>query len=475
MTSPTQMHALSTTALTPVAEAPVQTVEASQQNEAAKRGWFKNLRTNAIHALPAPMVNHSSNWLGFTHVLTEIAMMQASAAKSGGLFSKDAKLHEYPKILGERIWNDNFIGSMPKTKPADLFKDGHGPVGAVKNYFNGEKAAEREYARYGSAKGSLGNRWQARSTLFGLGVWTLSTVIPDKKENPEEVERMAVIQQESPIKYVGERLKQAVWMPGWSDHKRQMIGLGVTLSGICSGMGGWRRRSAAEDLAKLGKLSKDFHFPQVYRFEWSYFTQSLFTLGSGLALLFSLDDERGYSRMGLGMMGRLAFLPITIADKYGHTFNSKTWRIDKTKPEDGRGWYLGSTISFQLENMAQALIGGAEKNPDGTIVDHASIRKEAKLKAQIKVNARKLGEPITDEEAELRLKKIHDAHPVQHLQEGSSLVSDVPDTKVSAITAGKALPAPTNDNELLANDNERTHASQEMQRRAEMPAAALTV
>lgn len=429
-------------------------------------------RNKAITVTPNLIVNNSSNILGATHVATEVMMLKASAAKDltgkTEFIRKNPQLHHYVTDPIKNVWKGSIQGSKPGHKFSEVFKDGI--FKGFKNYLtNGAAAADYEYgvrraniveeitgmspearktftdklhedylkhrdgavakatdalAKKPQSKNlkkilelaeaeakqplptgdalhsaaidhrvrskSLPNRWQMRSTLFGLAVWTLSTFIPDKKEDSNEVEHMAELMQTNPLKYVGERLRQAVWVPEWREHKRQMIGLGVTLSGICSMLGAWRLR---------GSIPVDGR--AIYSLDKSYLAQSVFTFGSGSALLLSLDDERGFSRFGMGMIGRLLFLPTTLGKKYGI--------IGDAGPEHGRHWYAGATLSFQAENMAQGLIGGAEKNPDGSIIDHAAIRNEAKLKATIKVAAKKAGEPITDEEIEARIKKIQNA------------------------------------------------------------------
>lgn len=395
--------------------ASVSSPAAAKESDEKVLGGVRNkadgLRQWAIQATPGFIVNNSSNILGAMHVGTEVMMLKASSAssvkaaatKKGNIFSEGGKLI-YDTFKG------SLVGSKPQHKFSDVTKDG--VFKGIKNYLTDTKAAaEYEYnhvknSGVANADYKPGNRWQNRSTLFGLVVWTLSAFIPDKKEDPEEVERMTELQQKSILGYAGERVKQGLWAPDWGTHKRQMIGLGVTLSGVCSMLGAWRRRDPVAAAEVLNGMK------YTYKLDKSYLMQSGFTLGSGMALLFSIDDERGFSRFGLGMMGRLMFLPATIAGKYGWEKEKGALRWNKVhEGEPGRGLYTASTASFQLENMAQGLIGGAEKNDDGTIVDHASIRKEAKIKATIKETARKTGEPITDEEIEARMKRIQNAKP----------------------------------------------------------------
>lgn len=356
-------------------------------------GW----RKAAITAMPGFLVNYSSNILGASHIATEVAMFKASNAKNDSfkLVKDRSNPLSYIKDPLVQTMEGTLAGAKFHTKTRDVFLADPKKtwVGNAVDYLtNIDKANAREYARAEAAgvnKATAAihaNRWQTRSTLAGIIVWTLSTFIPDKKEDPAEVERMAELQQRSPLGYVAERLRQAVWIPEWPQHKRQMIGLGVMASGLCSFLGAWRVRKQV--------------VPNVYSYmrDNSYLMTSLFTFGSAASLTFSLDDERGFSRFGMGMMGRLLFLPKSISNRYANN-------------DPGKNWYAGATASFQLENMAQSLIGGAEKNPDGTIIDHAAVRQDAKLKAKVKSAARTLGEPITEDELNQRVDKLKHMRP----------------------------------------------------------------
>lgn len=368
-------------------------------------GKIKQWRRHAIGATPSFVVNNSSNILGASHVLTEVAMFKASMAKNENFHLVKDKSNpiSYIKDPITQTWAGTLENARSYTKLSEIFKGdpNKGFFGNAMRYVTDTHAADaRENARQLEAKALIakhganapkwtkspavfGNRWQTRSTLAGLIVWTLSVIIPDGKEDPEEVERMAELEQTNMFKYIGERVRQAVWVPEWREHKRQMIGLGVMASGVFSLLGSWRVRKVVDGVTH-------------YNRDTSYLATSLFTLGSGTALTFSLDDERGFARFGMGMMGRLLFLPKSIMNR----FENK---------DPGRYWYAGATASFQAENMAQSLIGGAEKNADGSIIDHAAIRQEAKMKAAIKVAAKKAGEPVTDEEIEARIKRAREA------------------------------------------------------------------
>ncbi|MFN7612820.1 MAG: hypothetical protein ACK5QI_05555, partial [Alphaproteobacteria bacterium] len=227
-----------------------------------------------------------------------------------------------------------------------------------------ERALQRA-ARVGEVlvdnKISLPNRWQARSTFSGLMGWGLNMVMPDNKDTPEEVERMAELAEKSPASYVAERFRQAVWIPEWPQHKRQMTGLAVMISGICSTLGAWRNRS------EVGfRGSKIFE----YKFNPGYLMTALATFAASMPLLFRLDNDRGYANYGEIHLLRCFFLPPSIWKKY-------------KEREPGVNWYTSGVSTFQLQNATAALIGGAEKRPDGTVVDHKAIREEAKRKAHL--------------------------------------------------------------------------------------------
>ena len=344
-------------------------------------GLFSTARHNSINATPGIILNNSTNLLGFSHVLTEMAMLKASSAetapdgkKVAAAFVKDAKGPIDWTIKAFRnLFVQTWQGSMAQDGSfKELIRDPK-PISRIYNHlFDYDAATEREVARQtkkaelggkilGRHEVKMGNSWQTRSTLFGLGVWSLSAVIPDKKEDPKEVERMATLQQNNPLGYMGERLKQAVWFPEWGSHKRQMIGLGIMGSGVMSTLGAWRRRE--EFVLESGQKALR------YRFDRSYLITSAFTFLASLPLLFASDDQKGFAGFGTLMMGRLFAIPSSIKSQF------------KNK-EPGAIWYTGATASFQAENLAQALVGGAEKRPDGTVIDLSEIEKKAKEKAK---------------------------------------------------------------------------------------------
>jgi hypothetical protein len=68
--------------------------------------------------------------------------------------------------------------------------------------------------------------------------------------------------------------------------------------------------------------------------------------------------------------------------------------------EPGLNWYLGGIGAFQTTNLIAAMIGGAEKRPDGTVVDQKAMVREAREKALVaKAERKEHGHGILREEA----------------------------------------------------------------------------
>lgn len=316
------------------------------------KGW----RRKAIEITPSFIVNNSSNVLGAAHVGTEMMMFKSAMPKGTTLGNHASNPVSWTMNALKTVYTETFHAARSDNLK-DLFK---GNVG--KNLWTRitdmEAAADRYRARP-EFKGKLGNPWQFRTTGVGLVTWSLSALIPEQKESDEEIERMAIKSKTNPIGYAGERFGQALWVPEWHKHKRQMIGLGMLASGVASAIGAWRGRGDGG---------------AFYTFNKSYLMTSLITFASGFPLMFATDEQRAYGNFGHIMLGRIPFLGFSIKDKY-------------TRGDPGAHMYTASSVSFQVENLMQTLIGGAEKQvlPDGTvqIVDHEAIREEARKKAHL--------------------------------------------------------------------------------------------
>jgi hypothetical protein len=363
------------------------TAEAPQESSGVFSGfknWLNRTRKSAIEVTPSYIVNNSSNILGASHVATEMLMF-----KSG---LKGSKLIDNPENP------INWIVQPAKKISADIFKNSKTRDFSIKELFQGNPVknfkhlmfdthaaslrelelqtnANRELLAAGkqAAKISLGNPWQTRTTGTGLVIWTLSTVIPERKESDEEIERMAKLRTLHPLGYVGERLKQAVWVPEWSSHKREMLGLGYLGIGTFSMLGAWRNRgelnpALVKDMELIGK-----GLTQGYKFNLPYFCTGVVSFVAGLPLLFALDERAAYSAYGSMVVARVPLLPASIGTKIA-------------KKEEGWLYYLIGKVTFQIEDMLFSLIGGATKRvrPDGTIeiVDHSELKKKSIAEAK---------------------------------------------------------------------------------------------
>ncbi len=369
------------------------------------------LRYNSIRALPAFVVNNSSNLLGAAHVYTEGIMFKASIKSSvkdgklvpGKLVENASNPVDYLIKAIYRIYNDAIHGAFKTRGGRVNIMDGNPAVNIFKFLTDTKAATEREIAvqQVAPEMVRLGNPWQMRSTLSGLIGWTISTILPEKKESDTEIERMEIMRKTNPVGYIGTRLGQGLWLPGWISHKRQAIGIGQLTSGVFSTLGAWRNRTEPTAIEiKGGKLPR-------YVFSLPYLCTGICNLLAGAALTFAPDEQSGYSQYGGWVMAMTAFLPLSIREKF-------------QRNEGGAAWYTAGKLSFQAEAWGQGLFGGAEKKPDGTIVDHDAIRKEADAKA-------------LEIRRERKLAKYHGR--------------DVPQTKIEEVSQRETLAAPAEQKE----------------------------
>lgn len=324
-------------------------------------------RRATITALPAFLVNYSSNILGAFHVWTEGIMFKASL-KGSKLVDKASNPIDYVIKAGSRIYKEAFEGILKKTNPearVDIF-DGN-PVKNVWNFVTDTKAAtNREILaqHVHPTKVQLGNPWQTRSTFSGLTGWTMAMLVPEGKESDDELMRMEIMRRTNPVGYAATRVGQAFNPLQWTTHKREMTGVWQMAAGVFSMLGAWRNRTKpnAAEMA-LGKLPE-------YVFNKAYFGTGVCSLFAGSALTFAPDDSAAAVGYGNSVTAMSVFLPFSLGDKF------------KNK-EPGVWWYTGGKVSFQLKAWMQELFGGAEKKPDGTIVDHDEIRREAAKRAHL--------------------------------------------------------------------------------------------
>ena len=339
--------------------------------------WTAGVRKKAIQVTPSFIVNGSSNLLGALQLVGEVMMFKASAKEPlVSNWSDPRSIAEAPvkivkEIFGGATRSDLKVGELLKGNPA-------------KNIYHRithlEDATAREVTGQIKADPTksvhtirLPNRWQTRSTALGIVGWGLNMLIPEKKEKDEDVQKMAEMSAKNPVAYGLECVRRAVWLPDWGANKRYMTGLFVMGSGMCSTLGAWRNRE---------KLASGL---QHYRFNPSYMMTGLLTLAGGIGTLLAVDNARGYGAFGSTLMLRTAFLPTSIYKK----FQIK---------EDGRHWYTSAVATFQTQNALAVLFGGAEKRPDGTIIDHKTAVKEGKKEGreERKHRAMKAAEPVDE-------------------------------------------------------------------------------
>lgn len=363
--------------------------------------WASASRYHTIRALPAFVVNNSSNFIGAAHVYTEGIMFKASL-KGGKLVDHASNPIDYVIKASSRIYGEAFTSA---------FKHGGGHVNVMKgnpvkniyDFVTDTKAAtQREILAQNvhPSKVSLGNPWQTRATIGNLIGWTFAAIVPERKESDAELERMEIMRRNNLPGYIGTRLVQVVWVPDWMTHKRQVIGIGQTFAGVCSMLGAWRNRTKPNHVEMAaGKLPS-------YVFNLPYFFTGVCSFLAGNALIFAPDNEKAYGQYGNWVMGMTAFLPFSLGEKF-------------RQKEPGTAWYTVGKVSFQLQAWAQSLFGGAEVK-NGVIIDHDAIRREAAGKAA----------EIRAEKQHRKLLNHHDAETPTH---------DSPNTKVSTAMSHSML------------------------------------
>ena len=374
------------------------------------RNRMKGYRHSAITALPAFMVNNASNTIAVTQLAAEMAMFKANGTDfmSPRVSGEATKLHHYVTRPPMNIWRSVADKAGFNVKANDLIRPSY-YKDLAKSYIDLGVATKLE-APHGER---LINRWQARSTFTGVLTMAITAIIPDTKDDLEEVEKSAVQLKTNPVVYAAKRVGQAICFPvevvkytgqlvgskfgmappladGAGVHKRQFAGLGLFLTGMFSFLSGFRN---------VGMLDKNLG--QYVVGNTKYVRNTAHAVGGGITavagatLLMALDNDQGWSRYGAMQWARMIFLPKSIFNRY--------------KTDDPRAhWYLAGQVGLQSSNTVSFLIGGAEKLPDGTIVDHEAIRQEAKLKAKIAVGAKREGNPLTPEEIDRRADDIRD-------------------------------------------------------------------
>lgn len=331
------------------------------------------VRGKFLQVMPAPIVNHSPNICGAVQLAGEVLMVRANGthlvrpkqgqpAQGNQPALGPRQLHHFATDPVKNVLHSVFTNATygkgggfrrfwdNKLNP-DFYKKG------LRQIVDTKAATEAEYAA-GTPKNRFVNRWAARSTFSGLVFMTLTALLPEKKEEKVEEERMVKLYSEHPLKYVGERLWQAVNVAEYGEHKRQYLGLGLLISGMCSLLSGFR------NFYKNPLGNHEYYFNGFHSFGGAV------TAFAGAQLIFSLNNEAAWEKAGASMWLRLPIAGMAITKRI--RAKDETWT-----------YYTGGQACFQAMNTLSFLMGGAEKREDGTIVDTKQETKELREKYRI--------------------------------------------------------------------------------------------
>lgn len=340
---------------------------------------LQKARVDSITTLPSFVVNNSSNFIGATQLIGEVLYYKSNNLP---LYKEGWKATNKLGPLGyvvhpiQNMYGQTFSGiwhSIVDTKgkvllPAAWWK-------GIKNLPDLKGAAYRD--SNGFTK-KLSNTFGARAGLSGASAMVVALLLPDHNETQEEIDHYTQMQQQSPVRYYGTRIYQAVNPLEWGKHKRQFSGLGMTSAGVFSFLSGWRQPTFTNNAIKVDgrsvfsdNMAKAATQQQKYTRNFPHMIGGLITAFAGLQLMMSVDSQSAWTNYGKTQFLRLTILPFSIANR----FANKTI---------GALHYLGAQTMFQTKNLVAAVIGGAEKKPDGTIVDYKAMREEAKQKVKAK-------------------------------------------------------------------------------------------
>lgn len=336
-------------------------VKTPQPETPQPAGPIARLRNFLIRALPAVLVNHTSNLFGGLQLGAEVLM-----AKSGNVTliedSRKGNPLNYLIDPPRNIITSSLKSGGLNFKPKDLLRASY-YKDSIHGFLNLEHASKID-SLGGTLK--LTNRWTARASLLGIIGMTVAVLFPDEKDSQQETEENVKQSRIHPLAYAKKRLHEALDPREWVQHKRSFTGLMLAGSGVFSFLSGFRQIE--------GKVIGQ----QIYRHNnWHKFGGAVL-IASGAQLALSVDNQQGWSRWGATNMLRLISLPLSISGRFKPGVTGKL--------EQGRWWYIVAQVMFQMKNTLAALIGGAEVRPDGTIVDHKAIREAAREKTKQEID-----------------------------------------------------------------------------------------
>lgn len=320
-------------------------------------------RQKTLESTPAFIVNNSTNIIGGMDILAEMMVFKATGSNLVSPQNRGKPLHyliDPPRNLYRSVAaRASFDVSAKDLLDPKFYKQ------SIAEFTDLEKASARELRR-----GRLINRWQARAMFCSLMGMTVSAIVPVKRDDPNETFRMGQLWQDRPMGYVGTRFRQALWPPGWGDHKTQFAGLAKTVTGVFSFLSSYRNVAEGKHY---------FHNP-------AHGMSSVITTAGGLQLMMGIDKEQSWQNYGATSWLRLGFLPFSIYKRF--------YERDRRAV-----WYAGSVAMFQLENTFAYFVGGAEKDAYGNIVDKKSLREQAT----------KAAKPLFDQAPETNIQTPADA------------------------------------------------------------------
>ncbi|MEJ0009833.1 MAG: hypothetical protein WDN72_04490 [Alphaproteobacteria bacterium] len=282
----------------------------------ASRARLLAIRHSVLKHTPAFVINNASNFISAVHLVAETWMLKS-----------------------------NNVQFMVNNRP------GGGPVHPVIDPLNNLKRAVTGQDHLDRLGGVKQNQWGALSTTTGLANWTLGLAVPEGRDDQKQINDMVRLRHEHPVKYFLKRTVEGFY---WfhPQYKRQQIGLGVTFTGLCSFLSGFNNVNTRAHT----------RFSNV-----PHSIGGLLTMAAGLQLWYATDREQAWSRYGGTMSLRTLLVPWTVMEKRGHF--------------DGNwGYYAAGATALQTSAIMSYFIGGAEKRPDGTIVDHKSEYEAANKK-----------------------------------------------------------------------------------------------
>ncbi len=317
--------------------------------------------------LPSPIINNSSNVVGSMQLVAEAMQFKSS---NNNLVRK--QFHNQPWMwlieVVRNIYTASFQKAQVRLHPSDLLRPSFYSE-AARNLVDLERASLID-SKHNTVE--LRNHWSARSGLTGISSMTLATLLPDRKETDQEIEGNATLARTNPLGYVGRRVYQAVNPLEWWGNKRQISGLGMTVTGLLSFVSGWRQIAGdfiAHPVTGINMAEKT----QVYSRNYGQMAGGVITTLAGIQLWMGLTNQQGWTNFGSTQLLRIFTLPPSIAKRFKPDENGRR--------DPNANWYLGAQMVMVGKNSTASLIGGAERH-GGEVIERrptdpgAAVRKK---------------------------------------------------------------------------------------------------